>query len=347
MIVPSLKQVGPVNVAYDLAELLSKEGHQVSVKYFDKYEKGIHSFPCHTEQLAINKPFNFNNFDIIHTHGLRPAIYIGKYKSHISKPRLVTTAHNYVFQDFKYKYGILKGILGGIAFILAARKHDAIITLSEDAKRYYSKWVNNSKLNVIYNTTIKRDINADENIVNELSELKKNDSIIIGTNCSLIKRKGIDILLKALSKSSNLIKLVLIGDGEEKQNLITLSEQLGIKDRVSFLGFQKNASAYLKYYDLFVLPSRSEGFPLGILEAASFSKKVVCTNLPTLIETFTEKEVKFFPKDNSDALAAAIKDTINDDEIGSNLYLAYNTRYSPQIFLNKHIALYNKLLKEN
>ncbi len=346
MIVPSLRQVGPVNVAYDLCTLLIGLGHEVSVKYFDEFDSGTHAFPCYTEKIELNKPFYFDEFDIIHTHGLRPTRYGKFFKSEMSKAKLVTTAHNYVFQDFKYKYGTLKSLVGGFMFIRAANKHDAIITLSYDAKKYYTKWLNRDKLHVIYNSIIPSHVDADKRLVAELLDLKGKNNIIIGTNCSLIKRKGIDLLIKALPNLPENIKLVLIGDGDEKQKLISLSETLGVRDRVNFFGFQKNASIYLNYYDILVLPSRSEGFPLGILEAASIGKKVVCSDLPTLKEVFSPEEVEFFTMDDPASLAAAIMNVLKNSEIGCNLKKAYETRYSPGKFVNDHLDLYNKLLND-
>lgn len=100
---------------------------------------------------------------------------------------------------------------------------------------------------------------------------------------SLIERKGIDLLLRALSKVNCEYQLCLAGDGNEKDSLRMLSEELGIADKVIFLG-QLNRKQLLKQYaesDLFVLPTREDCFALVILEA-------MCSGLPVICSKFAD-----------------------------------------------------------
>jgi glycosyltransferase involved in cell wall biosynthesis len=97
-----------------------------------------------------------------------------------------------------------------------------------------------------------------------------------------IRRKGIDLLLKALGNLKHLNwNLQIIGDGEKKKEFESLALQLGLSERIHFLGALKNAEARLimKNSDLFVLPSRWDGWGAVVNEALMEGVPVVCSNL--------------------------------------------------------------------
>lgn len=345
-IVPSLKQAGPVNVAFDLATLFTNNGHDVEVFYFDELSTDIHSFPCRTTQLTKDSEIPFNQFDIIHTHGQRPTAFACKIKNKYPEVKFISTAHNYVFQDYIAKYGWIKGTLGGLLYLKYLKAHDCVIALSEDAKKYYSKWIDKNKLTSIYNSRIIDSTIALPNATKQIISEFKGDGILIGTNASLIKRKGLDILIKAFATLPESFKLIIAGNGPEQSQLLNLCNKLNVSQRVKFLGFIPNAHLIIPYYDIFCLPSRSEGFPLGLLEAAYYGKPTVVSDLPTLLEAFSTKEVLFFESGNSTELASRIMQANSEKSmLGQNLFHAYQTRFSPHKFYTDHIKLYNSLLK--
>ena len=96
---------------------------------------------------------------------------------------------------------------------------------------------------------------------------------------SLIERKGVDLLLNALSKTINPLDLYLAGGGEEMENLKKMAKKLGISEYVHFLG-QLSREELLVHYadsDLFVLPTREDCFALVILEAICSGLPIVCS----------------------------------------------------------------------
>lgn len=96
---------------------------------------------------------------------------------------------------------------------------------------------------------------------------------------SLIERKGVDLLLKALANVESKFELYLAGGGDEKENLTRLAKELKIENQVHFLG-QLSREELLKHYadsDLFVLPTREDCFALVILEAMCSKLPIVCS----------------------------------------------------------------------
>jgi len=104
--------------------------------------------------------------------------------------------------------------------------------------------------------------------------------------------KGIQYLVRAMKIVCEVLpdaKLILVGDGEERENLEHLTNSLGIRDRVDFVGMipHEKIPDYLCQADIFVLPSLSEGFPLVILEAMACGLPIVATRVggvPDIIE---------------------------------------------------------------
>jgi len=93
----------------------------------------------------------------------------------------------------------------------------------------------------------------------------------------------IDVFYSFL-KRNGAAKLVLVGDGELKQSLIEKVRDLGIIDRVKFIGRVKNPEVYLNVFDIFALTSLSEGLPLVFIEAQ-------CNGLPVLMSDGVPPEV--------------------------------------------------------
>ena len=97
-ILSSLANSGPIIVAYDLVQLMVKNGHEVEVFYFDN--KIQLKFPCPVHQISLKHKFPFDRFDIVHCHGLRPDLYILLRKPLSCKIPICTTIHSYMFVSF-------------------------------------------------------------------------------------------------------------------------------------------------------------------------------------------------------------------------------------------------------
>lgn len=110
----------------------------------------------------------------------------------------------------------------------------------------------------------------------ENREHEKGKILCVG---SLIERKGVDLLFQALSKVHSDYQLYLAGDGDEKNSLKELSKNLGIDEKVHFLGQLSREELILHYAnsDLFVLPTREDCFALVILEAMCAGLPIVCS----------------------------------------------------------------------
>ena len=75
------------------------------------------------------------------------------------------------------------------------------------------------------------------------------------------------------------------------------AQTLGVADRVYFFPYQEFPCNYLHYFDIYMMPSYSEGFGMAMVEAALGGKAIVCSDIPVFHEIFNENEVRFFTLD--------------------------------------------------
>jgi glycosyltransferase involved in cell wall biosynthesis len=133
----------------------------------------------------------------------------------------------------------------------------------------------------------------------------------------LTRQKGFDLLLRALAGCTGAVlnaRLVIVGEGPERESLAALAGSLGLSDRVHLAGFVADPAAWYAHGDLFVLPSRWEGFGHVIVEAMACGLPVVafdCPYGPADILGGGEGGL-LVPSGDVEALAAAIDRLLGD-----------------------------------
>lgn len=164
----------------------------------------------------------------------------------------------------------------------------------------------------------------------------------------LTPQKGLPHLFQATAQARKLerVRVVLIGEGEQRQELEALAQQLGIAEDVLFLGRQSNPFKFMRRATCFVLPSIVEGLPYVILEAMACGCPVIATDCaPGVRELLGEGErgVLITPKDPS-ALAEAILKVLWDSDLRRRLTEA-GLQHIQQFAAEKIVAQYEELVK--
>jgi glycosyltransferase involved in cell wall biosynthesis len=139
----------------------------------------------------------------------------------------------------------------------------------------------------------------------------------------LHRQKGYPYLLRAFAAVNTRLPchLIILGNGKEHDSLVDLARQLGIEDRVAFLGFQPNPFKYLARSDLFVLSSLWEGFALVITEAMACGIPVVSTRCPSGPDEIITDGVDglLVPVADESALAGAMLRVLTDAALKTRL----------------------------
>lgn len=126
---------------------------------------------------------------------------------------------------------------------------------------------------------------AYQDVATTRSELQVGqDDFVIGSFGRLVKEKGIDVLLKAMT-SMDKGQLLVFGEGPERASLESLAGSLAMQNRVRFMGFVPNVAEAMNACDVIAVPSVwDEAFPYSILEAMSLGKPVVASRVGGLPE---------------------------------------------------------------
>lgn len=110
----------------------------------------------------------------------------------------------------------------------------------------------------------------------------KDGEVAIGTVARLVWFKGLDALIESMPevlRAHPQTRFFIVGDGPLKAQLIERAVQLGVAERLVFLGERNDIPSLLAAFDIFVLPSVSEGMPITILEAMAAGKPIVATDV--------------------------------------------------------------------
>jgi len=167
--------------------------------------------------------------------------------------------------------------------------------------------------------------------------------------------KGIDVLIRAMTEVNG--RALIVGRGVDLAALQMQAEQLGVTDKVVFLGEVPDARlrALLHAADVFVLPSidRCEAFGIVQLEAMACGKPVVSTDLPTGVRFVNQHEVTglLAPPGDAPALAAALNRLLDDPALRSRMGAAGRARVNEQFDVTRMVArtmtVYNDVLRES
>ncbi len=125
---------------------------------------------------------------------------------------------------------------------------------------------------------------------------KKGDEFVIGNAARMVHQKGQEDLIQIalmLKRSGIQFKMLIAGEGTLKEKLRSLTITNGLSDYIEFPGFIGNIKAFMESIDVFVLPSRWEGFGYVLAEAMASSKPIVAYNVSSNPELIINKENGF------------------------------------------------------
>lgn len=141
-------------------------------------------------------------------------------------------------------------------------------------------------------------------------------------------------------------KLLLVGDGPDRQKAERRCRDLGIYNDVRFLGKQENVEDILSIADLFLIPSGSETFGLAALEAMSCGVPVISSNIGGLPEVNIHGETGYLcDLDDVECMATYALNILTDDKLHGEL--SANARKRAELFeMNKIISIYERYYEE-
>lgn len=339
-ILPSLAAKAPIFIAKRLSDYFISKGNDVEVFYFDNIY-GI-EFNCKTTRIKMSEPIDFDSFDIIHSHMMRPDFYVSRFSSEIKKAKTVSTVHCNIKDDLRYSYGNLVSFIYTRKWVSALQKIDCPVQINDYLLALYKKKLPKSQL--IYNGISISDEKDDYlEILSKISDFKQRNLKVLCSYSGIVQRKGLMQILELLKIRSD-FAYICIGEGEQKNRLIKFAADNIIAERCYFSSFKKNPYNIMKYADVFMIPSYSEGFSLALLEAGTIGSSVVCSDIPAFNLPFSKREVSFFKLNDIKSLENAVDEALKfKTEKKNQLQKKIKTCFSEDIMFQKYEKLYEKL----
>ncbi len=161
----------------------------------------------------------------------------------------------------------------------------------------------------------------------EIDRLKRKlglrDEKIILAVGRLSQEKGHADLLRAIALLDTELppfRVLIVGDGPERQSLVELADSLGISSKIAMLGQQGEVRPFYSMADLMALPSHSEGSPYVVLEALAAGVPIAATRVGGVPEILTHAETGLLvPSKNPQAMADALRCLLTDEQLGRRL----------------------------
>ena len=289
----------------------------------------------------VGPPFAGRRIEVIHAHAATPAVIGRLLAGH--------AAHRIPVVQTQHGWGTRKTPEQAQADLAVMRDVDHVIVTSCATRDLLTGLgAPGDRMSVI---PCGLDLQADTGDVPEayepLDRLWSAGARLVGCIGTVNDNKNQRLLVEALPHLPGEVAAVFIGEGGE-----VLREQartLGVADRVVVCGYQPRASAWLPFFDVVAVPSKTEGQGLVVLEAFRAGVPVVASHIPALAELIDDGRSGFlFDGDVPEALAAAIRRALSIGRVprGVLVEAARATvvdRYSLDAMIARHDALYRRL----
>lgn len=285
--------------------------------------------------------------DVVHTH-LGHADLIGLWATRMLPCRHICTMHNV---SFKYDR---RDRLFFAAYSLLLR-HGVptcqVICISRTVAEHVRDRlrVPDDRVHLLYNAVPDVEIHDSKGAIREKLNIAQDVFCILFVG-RLSVQKSVDTLIRAAARlhdrMENFVVLV-IGEGSKHDELVQLSADLGIADRIQFRGVTNEPEHYFAAADVFVLPSIFEGFSLVVVEAFRASLPVIASRLEGPAELIEDGDngLLFEPRDEaalSEKLLMLFRDEALRRAMGQRGYQGYRGRYAIETYVQNTIALYER-----
>lgn len=304
----------------------------------------------------IHQLLKSQKFDILHTHGGTAGFWIRLVAAGLKKrPTIIHTYHGLHYLNIsqtsikvikqKFNRAIFKQI---DRFLLIYTDRIICVCRSDYDKAIAVKVAVTAQTSIIYNG-IEIDKfaspQADKAAQNKLQDSARQifgidtTEFVFGNVGRLHEQKGHKLLLQAFARVTNRARLAIVGDGELRNELVILADELKIRDRVSFLGARSDIYEFLTAIDVFVMPSLWEGQPIALLEALASGKPCIASDVDGIPEIITDGVNGYLvePRD-TDKLASMMNATIEDPDLLERFSNCAVSAISPK-FLAHNMAM--------
>jgi len=265
--------------------------------------KFLSRFPSFSDKIYLDEQFDveiassYTDFQAVLSSSDKNSKKIGWFHSDITFPKLQPAVPAILNQIPQFDY-----------FIFGSQQtKDILVETYPDLKIPENSVI----LNAIPIEEIRQ--KADEFI----PDFKSKNPVFVSVG-RLHSRKGYHKLIEVhakLIKDGFIHKIIIIGDGEEKENLENLAKMFGVQDSFVLLGSLLNPYPYVKNADFFVMPSESEGWPLIIADTLILRKPILSTAVGGIPEMIRHLENGYLINYDTDEMYDAMKEFLTNNDV--------------------------------
>jgi len=289
---------------------------------------------------------------IVHTHTAKAGL-LGRLAARVAGvPVVIHTFHGHVLRGYfgPAKTAVFRGLEKALG-----RLADALVAVSDAVKADLVELgiAEGSRIRVV---PLGLDLEPfagplPRGVLREAGHVPR-DATLVGMVGRLVPIKDVPTLLACaaeLRKTHPEIHFALVGDGEERERLETMTREMNLGEAVHFFGWRQDTPAVYGDLDLVVNCSRNEGTPVALIEAMAAGRPVVATRVggtPDLLGN--DERGRLVPPNDPTALAQAIRDTLADPESARRRAVAGRrhvlAHHSASRLVDDVDALYRELL---
>ena len=355
---------GPVGPAEGSLESLAT-GRGIPVRRIEQLGRRITPWDDLRAFAAIVQLLRRWRPDVLHTHTAKAGTLgrVAAMLHNCTLPRkrrcaVVHTFHGHVFTGYFGRWGTLAVRLVERAL---ARTSDRIVAISErqreDLTRRYRVATPEQVVVIPLGLELEALFRLNRRSASDAAPLRgslnlRQDDFVVGYVGRLVPIKDVDTLLRAVAlvrSQEPSVHLIVVGDGECRDELARLAGRLGLAGAVHFLGWRSDLPEVYDAFDLFALTSRNEGTPVALIEAMAAGVPALATavgGVPDVIEHGVTGTV--VPPDRPDLVAAAIMEIRRDPPRAAAMAVAARSaarrRYGPDRLVADVHALYHEAI---
>lgn len=332
-IIPCLNSQPEIKAELVISKFLDKS-------FLSRYEKaGVKVHVIGGSTLSLKNIFQLarfiNKYDLVHVH-LFPSLYWVALANVFIKKPLVYTEHS--TSNSRRGKWFLRGIEKW-----AYNHYRKIICISEQTKNSLRDWIqasdDDSRFEVINNG-----VNLDSFKDIEREPLYPYTLIMVAR---FVAAKDHETVIKAMTLLDNDVHLIFVGDGERKSCCEKMVEELGLKNRIHFVGVQSDIPKWLGKADIGIQSSHWEGFGLAAVEMMAAGLPVIASDVDGLKQVVEGAGV-LFPHGDYEKLAEEVGKLLYDKDYYNNTKhkcLERSNNYGIDSTVKKYIDIYKMLCK--
>ncbi len=329
-----LKQSGPMAErlpeGVKVFELMAPEGNSVKVP------------------LQLARIIRSQGIDIIHSHNWSTFVESGLAAKIVNNKPIISTIHGmYTEYDDTIVAAIKKNIRRLVERFLA-RKFVKICTVSSKIAEYTVPHLDvpSEKVCTIINGIQTEKKKKQSRALRKELGVELNDVVLcfVGRVAKVKNLKYLLSVMPEIIKSTAGVKLLIIGDGDEREALERYSKQIGLTENVLFCGFQENPMDFLTIADIFVLTSLYEGVSIALLESMAAGIPSIVTDVGGNKDVVKDSVTGFVVSLNSKKeLIDRLKRLINDSELRKSFARASKKRVNDYFNIKNTVEKYHDI----